>query len=434
MRFGLAWTSLLAFAVGCGGTDEPESSLEDGCDIKLADCQNEIFAATAEMREQSGATMPPVRTISVAEFRAWLEEEVAGEGMESDPWNAPLTVLGLLPEGSTIATEQVEAAVAGVAAYYQTETKAVTIIDRGPNDPIDDVFVLAHEFAHALQDASLDLEAFGETWEDSLDSSVAVSSLIEGEATVLGFGVVGKALDATPDRLNWTGLKANLRRAVFDEIEASPAPLFTAVQSLPYPLGTAQLAPLWVGTGQSAVDALYAAPPLSVLDWAEDTNVTSRSRHQALDCEPTRGPAGFAGTHHDSFGPIGALAALIGVGVDVDRAWLQAIGVRGDRVVLFHDEADSGRFAVAWRIRFESEQAAAAFELGIAPALAEDASSAVDGSEVLLFGSSDPAALSSWTEVSECGTTAELPAASPESGEGDSAWRRIGRKRGLALR
>jgi hypothetical protein len=424
VRESAGWFLGALLLLGCGSSDdEQDTDLAGGCDIRTAGCQRATFAAAARVHGQVEAPMPPVHTISLQEFEALFTSEDPAAG-EPDPWNDALSLLGLLPANSSVDDEVAASSVANVAAFYDPDTKEVTVIDRGgASDPLDDVFILAHEFVHFLQDSQRPLEPFREQWVESLDSFVAVTSLIEGEANVLGLGVVAEALDATPASLNWAAANASLRSGAFDAIEVSTAPFITALQILPYPLGTAQLAPLMLAGGTGALEPLYEAPRLSVLDWAEDTRVTEPSRLEPLDCEPSAGPAGFVGYDRDSFGPAGILAILMRGGRQTESAWQAALGFRGDRVVLFEEEGAPGSFAVAWRIRFTTESAATAFTTYAQGALATGTVTS-DGREVLLHATTDAQKLAPWLEIGHCGTPDELPERRVEPAEENSSLRR----------
>jgi hypothetical protein len=404
------WISATLFLGGCGGSDDPaEINLANGCNITERACQHAIFQVTAEVRGQPNAPMPEVRTISLDEFTRSLAPD-NGSSTEPDVWSAVMPLLGLLPAGSSVADQSAAAAIADVAAYYDDKTKRVTVIDRGSSDPRDDLFVLSHEFAHSLQDAAIGLDAFRNERASSLDSLVALTSLVEGEANVLGLVVLGRTLGQSPAMLNWTRANAALRSDVFASIESSPAPLVTAVQGLPYVLGTAQLSALWLGSGQPAIEALYAGPPSSVLDWAEDTRVTAGTRIEALDCLPSAGPPGFTGYDLDSLGPTGLLTVALDGGASIAQAWTDALGLRGDRVVAFAEDGVSDSYAIAWRIRFASAPAAKSFADGVSRRLAAGAAVAIQDREVVYFGTTNPDKLALWTDPTHCGTEDELPA------------------------
>lgn len=414
-----------ALLTGCSdpeSSDELELELGNGCDITRVDCQRAVFELTARVRGQTGTPMPAVRTITREDFAAELAEHAGGERDDAQSaWSSVLRLLELLPEGSTIEEEWNASAVESVAAYYDPATKEVSVIERGPSEPLDDLFVLSHEFVHALQDADVDLAAFQGAWVSTLDSSIAVRSLIEGEAMVLAVGVLLAALERAPQNFDWGGFGAQLHASLLENIGVAPAPLLTASQALPYPLGTKQLSPLWTAGGQRAIDELYAAPPLSTLDWATATKVTARTRVEPLDCLPTAGPPGFVAIGADSFGLVGVLAVRLAAAVSVDQAWSDALTLRGDRVIAFREEGVEDSYAVAWRLRFASSDAATRF----AASRPAGQVALVSEREVVAYAMTRPEALPLWSDIAHCGTEGELPG-SESMGQSDQALRRFG--------
>lgn len=413
-----------ALLVACGDGDETDAdtTFHEGCDIAHPECQRIIYETTAAVRGMH-APMPRVRTIGVQEFESWLKSQAGTAGDADDIWSRTLPLLRLMPEGSSVLDESVAASVSGVAAYYHPESKEVIVLDRGaPMDPLDGLLVLSHEFVHSLQDADFDLRAYLAAWGKSTDSSIAVRALVEGEATVLGLGVLARALDRPAEALNWSTATSSMREGIFRDIEASPAPLFTALQALPYPLGTSQLSTLWLQGGQPPIDALYEAPPLSVLDWSEDTRVTAATRVEALDCFPTAGPPGFVGYDHDTLGPTGLLAVGVEAGAGAAEAWTDALQIRGDSLVVFTESADPDSHAIAWRVRFATDLAAQTFGAVAAARLGARSQVVVQSREVIFYGTTKPDKLALWTGVTDCGTEEELPVRTGASDSESAAW------------
>jgi hypothetical protein len=392
----------------CSASDEEgEVDLSNGCDITKTACQQAVFDVTAWLRGGSNSGMPAVRVIGLDEFAAELEQMEASAPEDFEVWNSVLPLLELLPEGGSVADEMSAVALANVAAFYQVERKEVTVIDRGASSPRDDMFFLAHEFVHALQDQELDLSAFLERWATSTDAQVAVKSLIEGEATLLSYGVLADSGGHSVMDINWPYVSEFMRESVFRSIVEAPAPLFAAITGLPYALGSSKLPPLLLTRGQSAFRELYPAPPSSVLDWGDDTSLGAPTRVEPLDCVPTLGPPGFSEYESDALGPTGVLAVGVALHGDIHKAWSAAFTVRGDRLVSFTDDDASGERAVAWRIRFRDRTAAEAFVADVTPARAVGSGLVAIGSEVLFYGTTNPATLPLWTDATQCGAPAQ---------------------------
>lgn len=426
-----ACLAALAFAtLACSGSDRapfldrtmnecpaPDAS----CDITTTDCQRNLFAATACERHQTDVPMPKVRTISLDEY---AKESAARAS--TDPalgrWTPALQLLGLLPSGVSVNQAATGASVDNVAAYYDPEKKDVTVIARGGADLLGNAVELSHEFVHALQDAEVDLQKLEQQWITSTDSSVAVRSLPEGEATVLSTAVVvARGAGRDPRDLLWSKFEGALLDSVLKSIQSSSTPFVTAMLTLPYPIGTAYLAPEWLLDGRSAIDPLYGSPLLSAVDWVDDVPAGGPSEAEPLDCYPTTAPTGFGASDHDAFGLAGTVGLTVSLGEDPTTAWADSTsGWRGDSVVVFESTTGSD-VAVAWRVRWATAAAAHGFAAAV-QAGAQGASVRVTTAdrEVQLLAMSDATALDDWSAGMQCGAAADLPSA-PTSGAAPTA-------------
>jgi hypothetical protein len=377
-----------------------------------------IFEATACERGQEGAEAPPVRVITVRQFADELDEEAAATPSEAQEreqiWNTAMQMLGLLPPDTGFVDAYSESSTANVAAYYNDETERITIIDRGgASDPLEDVVALSHEFVHALQDQELDLSDYRADHVTSNDSLVAVTSLIEGEATVLMFAVAGRAQGAAPHELNWAGGIDAMRGSIYDSIDASAAPFVTAIQLLPYPLGTEYLFQGWLQGGQAYINGVYDEPPPTVLDWESKVTAGRRSLAQPLDCYPTTPPAGYTAFDEDTLGVSGALGIWMSTGLPAEPAWHESVSWRGDRLVVFQSDTTPD-VAVAWRTRWETRDAADAVAIALGDTEATGSRvTVVHGKEVTLFVASDADFVSAWAAAMECGSADDLASTRP---------------------
>jgi hypothetical protein len=300
-----------------------------------------------------------------------------------------------------------------VAAYYDPATQGVTILDRGGDtDPVDDVFVLSHEFAHALQDREPGLAGFYERFVDSTDSSLAADALVEGEASVLGVALVAPLYGIRPQSVDFDAYGQDLIESALASVGESSSPFISATLTLPYGLGAPIVGQLWQTEGAAAVRRLYERPPPRTRDWLEAFSP------DPLQCYPTTAPDGYAGFDHDQFGVVGVLSFLVAAGVEVEDAWGAVQNWRGDRWVLFTlAEMDAEpQVAVAWQIRWSDEDTAERFA-DRARSEFNDSDVVVDGLEVLLR-LSDAEVI--WPEPA-CGDEADLPVLEVEEGEESGA-------------
>lgn len=408
--------ALCVLAAGCVGDDGPDSCplADDGCDIRDQSCQQNVYAATACSAEMAAAERPAVRTIGVDELEAELRADSVPDDPEAEQsWSTALQLLGLLPADMSATDAVLAVAVDDLAAYYDDKTKRVTVVDRASNDsPAQGVFVLSHELTHALRDAESDLGAFRDEYATTTDSFSAVSSLVEGEAMVVSSAVLARASQGPDARADFARLGAQLLSSVLDGIERSAVPFITAVQELPYAFGTQRLGAAWNERGREVLDAQYAQPDRSLLNWIGP--LSPRLDGEALTCFPTTPPSGFVADDSDTLG----LAALVALPIALDtggaaaaleasRAW------RDDRMVLFRpaDSPDSAARAVAWRLHFDSAAHAQAFGDLVGCCLPPAAQRMLDGRDLLIYSASDPAVTRAWTAVTACGQEQDLPVA-----------------------
>ncbi|MGD8859691.1 MAG: hypothetical protein PVI30_06755 [Myxococcales bacterium] len=425
-NFGSAWragaTCLLVAAcvtLAACAEDDAAVDLSQGCDIRDTECQRAVFDLTAELRGDGVATLPPVRTIDVAQFEDELRDAVADASAEDDntrAWGAALQLLGLLPPEMDLEDAVVADRVDSVAAYYEGDEQRVTVIDRGDgSDPQDDVFVLAHELVHALQDQQFDLRDFRRAWVDSTDSEVAISCLIEGEAMVVGASVLERTMGSEV-RLDWAAFIDSLGDGVTEAIDEAPVPFLAAINQLPYWLGTRELEPVWRTEGPAGIEDLFAEPPRSLLDFTQGSIDDPGAQVQELECHPTGAPDSYVAVDHDSLGLAGLTALRMALGDPAGWAWSQARGWRGDSVVVFEREGGGDEYAAAWRIRFDDMDSASDLEVELAQIGAQGFVSE-SRRELLIFAASAPSVALDWEAVLGCGSADDLPEPDAAIGE-----------------
>jgi len=289
------------------------------------------------------------------------------------------------------------------------------VVDRGTGgDPARDLFVLAHELAHALRDAETDLIAFRERHVSSTDSYAASSSLTEGEAMVIGAAVVARAAQGPGYSVDWNELASSVLDGTLGGIERASAPLIAAVEQLPYAFGTRRLSSPWDAGGRTAIEPFYERPLLTLLSWSAGS--AARAAPDALQCFPTAPPPGYAGSDSDSLGLASLIALPVALGTDDARSALDAgLGWRDDRLVIFRPAGDPAATerAVAWRLRFASAGHVSAFADGIGCCLPDGMKRVDSGDEreLLYIAASSRDTLDSWSDASRCGAAEDVPIA-----------------------
>jgi hypothetical protein len=192
-----------------------------------------------------------------AELEAMFDKENPAEQVRAS--GALYERLGLLPAGSDLRALVLELLGTQVAGFYDPETKVFTLISRGePFGPADRIIV-AHEYAHALQDMKFDLSSteIGDIAEG--DRALARTALIEGDATLLMS--VWALQNLTPQELGEVqGSTDPEQQAVLDRM-----PLLLRRQLLfPYVEGTTFAQQRFMASGGFAgIDATFGKLPES---------------------------------------------------------------------------------------------------------------------------------------------------------------------------
>jgi hypothetical protein len=391
----------LGGAPGCGDSDRapplgssttPIAGCEDfsyrPCDILTESCQREVFALVACVRGGSAVSRPPpVRQLDEASAIA-LVAEASAMGSMTDGVDAMsamtldarafraevrgLELLGLLEPGLiTDVGDVLDQSVSSAIAYYLPSTREVVIIDRG--DPIDDLeanTVLAHEFVHALQDAQHDLTTFGADLVFDSDGNLAISSLIEGEASLYQY-LLGFAYQGTDvGRVNFSSFFASLTGLGLEVTLDAGSPALTAESIFPYTFGAAYAGRAWLSGGSRGLDDLYQAPPRTSWEVLRGESDTARSvstfgtAPAALD--------GYTLEGQDVVGAWVSVAMLAGLASGSQLAGeLPDLASRwqGDRYWIYDTADEPGAVAALWAIDWADADSAARFST-LAAALA----------------------------------------------------------------
>jgi hypothetical protein len=176
---------LALISVAC---DSPRCKPIERCDIRKSFCQKRALRLAACLRERDeneDDVEVAVRTLDLDSYRERVEEELRDDAQNEQlaQMRRGLALIGLEdPDWSAkrAAQENTE----WVGAYYDSEEKQVTLIERGyALNSAQQVIALVHEMTHALQDVAgqLDIKGDARQW----DQLLARRALIEGEATLV---------------------------------------------------------------------------------------------------------------------------------------------------------------------------------------------------------------------------------------------------------
>jgi hypothetical protein len=201
-----------------------------------------------------------------------------------------MKAFGLLPREFNLREVLAQVYAEEVAAFYDPKTKTMHLIEeptekvkkpptflerlfgkKNDFDKDENKTVIAHELTHALADQNYDLDAMEKAVKKDDDRSLALSALIEGEATLAMFGAGmddwdGDDITKLPaENLEWTfnllspflpymGGGATLRTV---------PPIISESMIFPYFRGMVFCSKLTNKGGWAAIDEVYRNPPLS---------------------------------------------------------------------------------------------------------------------------------------------------------------------------
>jgi hypothetical protein len=286
------------------------------------------------------------------------------------------------------------------------------------------MFVLAHEYTHALQDQDFGLDDYASRHSKSLDSVVAIKSLIEGEATVLGAAVFARSQGKVPIQVDWIRFASSLWDSTYESVDASMAPLITAAEVFPYPLGSDYIAQRWIDGGQAAIDTMYQHPALTVRDWRHNIDPGKPSTSEPLDCYATTPPTGYTAFDSDTLGDTGVVALRMLMGNPAQLAWTESDAWRGDSLIVFKSDTTAD-IAVAWRTRWATTSDATTAATAMTHVAALGVHTTIEGNEVTLLLGTDTAFVDTWATAQQCGTQADLPTSPTPQAPANAILRRL---------
>lgn len=301
--------------------------------------------------------------------------------------NATLRALGLLGPSQDVAALQLRLLSSQVIGFYDDRTKRMAVVTDAGLTPEAEV-TYAHEYTHALQDASfglasLKLDATGED-----DRSLAHLALVEG--------------DATTAMILWA--LGHLTREEQLGLSQTPAPDTAGIPAwmvqqleFPYTAGAQFVSQLYAKGGFAAVDAAFRNPPASteqVLHY--DKYVAGEAPVAVAVPDPSAALGG--GWREVASSPAGEEMIrlfLEQLGVSSSAAVDAAAGWGGDRLVTL--SGPGGSSALVWRLAWDAPADATQFAAAYAQARAKlpfpSRLVALSSSEQLVVHASSPALL-----------------------------------------
>ncbi len=130
----------------------------------------------------------PSRAEAIAEIRQTTADALPPE--EGQRLSDFYIAFDLLPPGSDYISLYLDTLEYQVAGFYDSESKVMNTLlinggELGDELPLLEQITYVHEFTHALQDQHFDINALDASTRENRDQSLAFTSLVEGDATVV---------------------------------------------------------------------------------------------------------------------------------------------------------------------------------------------------------------------------------------------------------
>jgi hypothetical protein len=403
----------LALGAACVGTGcKPTAELEP-CNVADGECQLDIYYALLRLRGDGADPflgVPPIRTLTVEEYERELwggkppepepppdeeEEPKEEEPKKVDPWDVTLQLLGLIRPRMSSVAQGVRDRVQHVAAFYSSDTRTVTVIDRGgARNDFWDTALLTHELVHALQDDELS------GWNpDSSDAVLARRAMIEGEATLYeDLTILGMRGRERTDE-EWEETYADRIRSRREAMPGARSPYHEAPWFV-YSLGAYRLMMgAYLSGGNAGVRHVLGDPPRSSAELMLYSAGEPRVERPALDCKLDPPGPDFTLAGYDRFGGLHVYGFLTKAGLTEEDAWEIASRVTDDRLWIYFDK-EAGEVAASWRQRYAGGKDARRVVEGMAGEVAFTAEA--DGNDLVIRASNVAELLDEWPGAANC--------------------------------
>ncbi|OGO16402.1 MAG: hypothetical protein A2Z14_04530 [Chloroflexi bacterium RBG_16_48_8] len=346
-------------------TETPASTEATSFDPKIRAQMDEIEVQVMELRGLRSTGPVPRTLLTTEELRQRVLDDFLADYSEEEARDdvRVLALLGLIDPNFDLLTFYFDLYTEQIAGFYDDELKEMYVV-QGEGFKGPERLTYAHEFVHALQDQTYDLQdglGFNdEACEEDSERCAGVQALIEGDATFLE----GQWLRnyATPqDYLEIAEFIGTFEMPVYDS-----APAFMKEDFIfPYSYGLAFVQEIHFNGGWASVDAAYANPPISTEQILHPERYPNDRpiMLEPLDLALLLGE-GWREIEHDVLGEWYTRLTLDEF-IDEDLSEIAAAGWDGDTyVALYHDAQEQGAFVLLtlWDSARDAEEFYLAFE------------------------------------------------------------------------
>ncbi|MFM7130158.1 MAG: hypothetical protein ACKO85_19620 [Isosphaeraceae bacterium] len=368
-----------------GKVNEAQITYQEAMEKILPSVRNLPFKNTVKRDET------PREKLGQVLVEDW-EKEISPAEFQLD--EATWKVLGLIPADFDLKSAYMKLLTEEVAAFYDPKTKTMHLIREPEKKPMAEAkpkgllelimgrdggfdkdeaqSVIAHELTHALDDQHFDLDAMMEVVKDDDDASLALSALMEGEATMTMMAVGqddwdGSKIVRTPaagmDRM--MRLLGPLMPLAGGETARKSPPVMYESLIFPYFQGLVFAASLTNQGGWAKLDQAYRNPPVST------EQVLHPEKYLGPEFDPPTAIEIPVLKLPDQMQMLGkSVIGELTIRIMLNRFGGRnaAIGWDGDTLAVFQSKSEAKRFAGIWVSTWDSAKDAAEFAKAVAAA------------------------------------------------------------------
>ncbi|BCM90421.1 hypothetical protein IAD21_02273 [Abditibacteriota bacterium] len=313
-------------------TPTPEPTITPETVQQMAD---RVMKETSAIRHLSIKRPVPTDVKTGAQIEKYMAAEIERQAKPDEiaAANLYLRQLGLAPKTFNIKTAYARLMGEQVAGFYSSRTRAFTTSTRV--NPLELETVMAHELTHALQDQHFGLRRLENSPRHESDTTLALSSLVEGDATL----VMTRYMSANP--LRAFGMLASSLSTLLggdkDSVELRQAPrMLRETLGFPYISGLKFVTQLHARGGWSSISNAFGRPPKStqqILHFDQYLANKAPEKVAVPDVSRVLG-SGWKLLDHDVNGELG-LSLVAGEFVEPGVASAAAAGWAGDRYAVY---------------------------------------------------------------------------------------------------
>jgi hypothetical protein len=346
----------------CGGESEDDFPVLTPFPTDMASRLHGIRDQVAQLRGLPAHPVAVEGTLSPEQLTAYIAAEPAAlseeERADLEAYGLVLKTLGLIPQDADINQLLFEDSAETVAGIYFPAQDRLVLIAGDSEISIQDEIILAHEYAHSLQDGSFHIEDLEREWAGSdleedgfAQYSETLECLIEGDATY-----TARLYGETVYGPTWREQAQEEAKGATGEEPELPEFLERAT-SFNYGECAGFVEDLHKSGGWDAVNAAYRSPPATTEQIIDDDKYRSR---ELANAAPPRDLSddleGWKQLDSAQFGAYDVYNYALTLTQDAQLAANAAFGWGAGWINVYRSEADASRVLVQLFLGWDSDQ------------------------------------------------------------------------------